>query len=312
MRRADAGFDFATKTSVRFGRYRLGNPSVWGMDATTTLDGFGGADGVLVGQTIDVSEGNSIKVQAGVASALSVSKGVAAGVGPAGNYAYGDNRPTNTDSKAILASVDATIAGLKAGVYYAIDGKSQLTADVLGDDATTLDKKEVAAPAAYGKVQHLEASLGYDMDGIGGGIAFEQVSVANKKSYTNENGKLSNGAKTGGGTDTSSLFSVGVNGDSSLFGLTGLAQAGDKLTYGASYGLIMNRNSALTGAAKDDQKKLDVTEFVVGAGYNAGGLTLELDWALLSTKKETFASETDKKTTKKSANVAYLTSIYAF
>lgn len=308
IRRADVGLDLPTKTSVRFGRYRLGNPEVWGMDATYSVDGFGGSDGVMVSQGIDISEGNSITLKAGVANALSV---------PGSEiYAYGEKSPTwNTNSKAILAAIDAKIAGFSAGVYIGTDGKhfvSAKTAAVAEDPATPETEAKPEMPDLYRATTHLEAALGYNMDGLGGGIALQQISYGDAKTYTNEGGKLKDGKTVKKGKDTEMLISLGVNGDSSLFGLTGIAQTGDKLIFGGSVALKSKRNSEDKGAAADAKKDADITQFVVGGGYNAGGFTLELDLAYESTKGKNYSNSKGEEKKSKSKFESKLVGIYAF
>lgn len=305
IRRADVGLDLPSKTGVRFGRFRLGNPEVWGMDATYTVDGFGGGDGVLVTQGIDISEGNSITLKAGVANALSVPS--------AENYAY-NGTSWNTNSKAILAAIDAKFSGVSAGVYIGTDGKFKAAGakTVANDPATPADESLTSTPELYRSATHIEASLGYNLDGIGGGVAFQQITLGDSKSYTNEGGKLKDGKTVTKGKDTSTLISVGVNGDSSLFGLTGIAQTGDKLVYGGSVALKSERNSESKGAAKDAEKDADVTQFVVGGGYNAGGFTLELDVAYESTKGKNYSNSKGEAGKSKSKVSSNLVGIYAF
>jgi hypothetical protein len=320
IRRADVGLDLPSKTSVRFGRYRIGNPEVWGVDATTTLDGFGGSDGVMVSQGIDISEGNSLTLKLGVANSLSSPLSE--------NYAYGEKGSStddgigwNTNSKAILAAVDVKIAGVSAGVYFGTDGKRKAagakTAVVASDgpDGRPDTGDDVDASPAIGETYrattHLEASLGYNIDGLGGGVAYQSIQQGDTKTYTNENGKLKSGQTVTKGKDTATILSLGVNGDSTLFGLTGIAQTGDKLTYGASYSLSTARNSEAKGAVKDALEDADVSQFVVAGGYNAGGFTLELDVGMESTKGKTFSNEKgDKK--EKSRTFSYITGLYVF
>ncbi|MCA2959724.1 MAG: hypothetical protein IOD12_05690 [Silvanigrellales bacterium] len=320
IRRADVGLDLPSKTGVRFGRYRLGNPEVWGMDATYSVDGFGGSDGVLVTQGIDISEGNSITLKAGVANALSVPSSE--------NYAYGASSPTwNSDSKAILGAIDAKFAGVSAGVYFGIDGKQKVSKEsaAVVDDTktTTVNEAKAAVLANYRPATHIEAALGYNLDGIGGGVAFQQITLGEVKSYANEGGKLKDGKTVetfGKGDDvqpgknkvTNTLISVGVNGDSSLFGLTGIVQTGDKLVYGGSVALKSTRNSEAKGAAKDAEKDADITQFVVGGGYNAGGFTLELDVAYESTKAKSYSNSKGEAGKSKNKVETKLVGIYAF
>ena len=315
IRRADAGLDFASGTSFRIGRYRFGGASVWGVDSTVTMDGFSSADGLMLWQKIAISEGNEVTVKAGLASALSVTK-ITEG-NPADNFVYG-SRENQTNSKALLVGVSAKISGIIADVYYGMDGKASTTPATEKVAAKPAEGTTPAVPAVDAKpagvqaVTHLEAALGYEMDGIAGGVSFEQTTQGETKTVkSNEGGKITTGDSLNDGKSTQNLLVVAVNGDSTLFDVKDLLQTGDKLTYGLGFSSYTQKNSV----AKDDDKKdledANYTAISVGAGYKVGGLTLELDFVAKTAKGEIYKNAKNDKTVK-AANEVYVTSIYEF
>jgi hypothetical protein len=309
VRRADLGLDLASGTSIRLGRTRFGNPTTYGLEATPTFAGFGATDGLMVSQMINISEGNTLKLKAIVGNAASVIAPDVTGPG----YKYGGEN-TGTDSKFIAVGFDAKISGVDAGVYYGMDSKAQLqgeAAAVAADAAKGIEKAD-AKVAAYGDFSHLEASLGYGVDGIAGGITYQQFNWGELKSGKNEGGKITTGDVVKKGKTTLTQLIVGLNGDTTLFGAKDFLQTGDMFTYGASFAMATARNSASEGDAKTAEKDADVTQIVVGGGYKVAGLGFELNFANSQTKGKTFANDKGEAAQKTSANKLFISSVYEF
>jgi predicted porin len=313
VRRADAGFDFASGTSVRLGRFRLGGAAGWGVDASGTPTAFGPTDGAMVAQAVDLGEGNMLKFQLGLGNTLAAfpfwDK-------PLFDPAYGPSDDFNSDGtskrdRAILASLDATVAGVSLAAYYGYEGKQTKVTKAVVDNALTPEDESIAAATTYRSVGHLELSAGYNMEGIGAGVWYERWdagatknAVVNNVNFVEDKTQASpSNAKV-----TASRIGLGVNGDSTLFDVSDLAQKGDKFTYGLSYVLTQQRDSTKTDS---EETKTDENAVAAGVGYNAGGLTLELDY-LYKTAKNKIYTNPNATVAKDNAQVVYLTSIYSF
>jgi hypothetical protein len=304
VRRADAGFDFASGTSFRLGRYRLGGAGGWGVDASGTVTGFGPADGAMIAQSVDLGEGNMLKFQLGLANTLA-----AAGSWATGGSSDFSSSGSSKGDRAILASLDATVAGVALAAYYGYEAKRTLG---IPDNTNTATIDESTAKI-YSSLGHLEVSAGYNMDGIGAGVWYERYDIGKPKAYVANNANIIDGPETIAGTvtgsrKTASRIGLGVNGDSSLFDVTDLAQKGDKLTYGLSYVLTQVRDSKQPDS---DEKKNDESQIAGGVGYNVAGLTTELNFSHVMSKNKNYKNP-NATVAKASAQSVYLTSIYSF
>jgi hypothetical protein len=107
---------------------------------------------------------------------------------------------------------------------------------------------------------------------------------------------------------TDVTLGLGFNGDSQLFGVGNLLQKGDLITYGFSTSQVSKRDDSI---ADSDESKQDQTQFVIGAGYAAGGFQVELGHEL-STANDKVFTDKDGKSVNKSSNRTYLVGIYSF
>ncbi len=322
VRRADLGLALPSDTTVSLGRVRIGGSDSWGPDAATGPSGYGPTDGLMVSQKIVVSEGNDVTVSAAYGNSLNLGNGQAAGSGVFFNSA------SSQQEKGMIVGVKASVEGVKASVFYGME-KSQMRAGIeikeiveVKDPVSGLvTTKGVAASKVdnVADVSHLEASLGYAQDHIGGGVWFEQTTISKVKSVTSKvGGKLTIGADVANGTgdakfvnqkSTATLVGFGFAGDSMQFGMGDLLQKGDVLTYGASYTMTNVRKG---GGVVADEKKADVSTVGIGAGYTVGGLALELNVAMASTADNTFANSKAEASKSKSSTNVYLVGAYGF
>jgi hypothetical protein len=232
-------------------------------------------------------------------------------------FAYGEDSPSwNTNSKAILLGVDAKISGISAGVYYGFDGKATIAPlygkkkDAEGKD---VDDTSKVLSGQVRSIGHLEASLGYDMDGIGGGLIYQQFTAGDiKKATRSAGGKLKTSETVAKGTDTFTLLGVGMNGDSTLFGVKDLVQTGDKISYALSWSMMSWKNSEAKGKEKDSYTDKDTNQLVAAVGYKVGGMTTELNFEQKMTKGKVLLNSKGEENKSKSASKMYVTSIYEF
>lgn len=336
LRRADVGLVFPTDTSVYFGRVRPGGADGWGVDASATPDQYGASDGVLLVQKIAISEGNSVDLKLAALNDLGVYRGADVST----------RNQTNDEFRALLAGVNANVAGVKAALFYQWK-KDQLSAvakPAVDDDAATADVNEAKAEVreTVNDRGHLEASLGYDTDGIGGGVWYQRHFRGKRKEVESNQGgnkKIRTAIAPENVQDNEAVsaynLGVGVNGDSSLFGVTDLLMTGDKLTFGASYvfkeidAKEANRGKAVGSAidlggydfteANGTERNITTKsqyEIAVGGGYAVGGALFELGFVNRTADEKVFSKRGKRNGANprvvKDSNEVYLTGIYSF
>ncbi len=317
IRRADLGVELPSKTSIMLGRTRMGGADAWGMDATITVDQFSAIDGASVTQSYELGEKDSLTIAAAVGNSMGF---------PGGRDSRVFGNTLSTDRGVIVGS-RLSYQGLVAAAYFGMeknqvqqefaDAEKAVDADgkeVLVDGKTVLIKAEKKTTAR--DVSHFETSLGYNQDSYAFGGWFQQINRAKLNVVTStKDGKFttvaadgSNGAKASDETVNRTL-GVGFNGDSRPFGMANMLQKDDMLTYGFSVSQTTVRDNSTPDA---DEKKNDVTQVVLGAGYTAGGFFLELGYDYKKTENKTFASKNASDDKKTSSGRAYIVGLYSF
>jgi len=318
IRRADLGVELPSKTSIMLGRTRMGGADAWGMDATITVDQFSAIDGASVTQSFELGEKESLTVAAAVGNSMGF---------PGGRDSRVFGNTLSTDRGVILGS-RLSYQGLVAAAYFGMeknqvqqefaDAEGAVDADgkpVLDKDGKTIlikaEKKTTARD-----VSHFETSLGYNQDSYAFGGWFQQVNRAKLNVVTStKDGKFSTVAADGtNGAATSDkrinrTVGVGFNGDSRPFGMENMLQKDDMFTYGFSISQTSERDNA---KADSDEKKNDVTQVVVGAGYTAGGFFLELGYDYKKAENKVFSSKNASDDKKTSSGRAYIVGLYSF
>jgi hypothetical protein len=310
IRKAEAGLDLPSKTGFRVGRVRPGNPAIWGADITTTLDGYGGMDGLMLKQEVPLGEGGKIKLAATLGNNLVVPSSKLA----RSDY-YGYDQASFKKDKAMVASLDLELSGVKAGFYYGAE-KNQVKANdpakvettPTAADPTKFETKSIPAKKTFADVTHLEASLGYDMDGIGAGVAYQLITTAKESEGSIDGkGKVIRTTTVTDKKKKESILSLGMNGDSTLFGVKDLVQTGDKLTYALSYAVSAKR------AGGEKEADNDKNEVGLSFGYGAGAYNVDLNYAYTFSKAKQFTDKDESKAgAKKNFSKLYLNSIYSF
>lgn len=313
IRKAEAGIDLPSKTGFRVGRVRPGNPAVWGADITTTLDGYGGMDGLMLKQEIPLGEGGKIKVAATLGNNLVVPSSKLAR-----SDVYGEDTgfyPSFKKDKAMVASLDLELSGVKAGFYYGAEKNqvkkneaAKIETTPTAADPTKFETKSIPAKKTFADVTHLEASLGYDMDGIGAGVAYQLITTAKESEGSIDGkGKVIRTTTVTDKKKKESILSLGMNGDSTLFGVKDLVQTGDKLTYALSYAVSATR----AGGEKEADK--DKNEVGLSFGYGVGAYNIDFNYAYTFSKAKQFTDKDESKAdAKKNFSKLYLNSVYNF
>lgn len=300
VRRSDVGLAIKTDGGLTitpsFGRVRPGDIGGWGVDVTNTTDGFGSMDGFQLAVKVDLGEGNSVDLGANYGnSVLDVANLANVQLHSGASFARdqsGDN------SRGYVLSAKASISGVKAAFFYGGEGNHMV--------GKVGSANGFAQPKTVADFSRWEAALGYDMGAISAGLTAWQYSWGKEKAVdANENGKIKVGAETGKKASNVLNYGLGMNGDSTLFGVQDLLQKDDKLTYGLSF-IKTTEDSGVDGA-----DKVNGTQIAVGAGYALGGLQIELNFANWSSSEKVYSNKKgDEKV--KSMSAMYLSSVYVF
>ncbi|MEY2987869.1 MAG: hypothetical protein RJB13_1390 [Pseudomonadota bacterium] len=317
IRRADLGVELPSKTSIMLGRTRMGGADAWGMDATITVDQFSAIDGASITQSYELGERDSLTVAAAVGNSMGF---------PGGRDSRVFGNTLKTDRGVILGS-RLSYQGLVATAYFGMEknqvqqepaaAEGAVDADgkpVLDKDGKTIliktEKKTTARD-----VSHFEASLGYNQDSYAFGGWYQQIDRAKLNVVTStKDGKFTTAAADGANGATASdkrtntTVGLGFNGDSRIFDVANMLQKDDMLTYGFSVSQTSERDNS---KADSDEKKNDVTQVVVGAGYAAGGFFLELGYDYKKSENKSFSSK-NAQSDKTSSGRAYIVGLYSF
>jgi hypothetical protein len=162
-------------------------------------------------------------------------------------------------------------------------------------------------------VSNTEFSLGYNYNNANlmGGIWYQSVmlgatqistsgGVTNNFTYVNANLNDS---------QTINTIGLGMTGTSKLWGLSGLLEEGDSLSYGIAYqnssGQLVKGGGGTTGVVAFSNQPLNDNIFNIALGYRQGKFDLELDYAYADANYAVYDGS-DGIENKTSANILYL------
>ena len=322
IRRADVGLALPSNTTFSLGRTRLGGADAWGMDATTTVDQFSWIDGASVVQKVALGGKDDLTLALGVGNSMGF---------PGGKDSHTFGKTLKTD-RGVIAGAKLNILGLAAAAYYGME-KNQIQQEDAAEQAVlNSEGKPIGAnkdaqgntiPDTFVKlkkvttardVSHFECSLGYNRDNWAVGGWYQSVVKSGVNVATISNGQVTANAATDADAKfgakpesktTATVVGVGFNGDSQLFGVGNLLQKGDLITYGASTSVVSKRGTP------QDSSGNDISQYVVGVGYAAGGFQLELGHDLSVAENKVFTNKNGE-SVNNSSNRTYLFGIYSF
>ncbi len=320
IRRADVGLALPSNTTFSLGRTRLGGADAWGMDATITVDQFSWMDGLSVVQKLSLGGKNEMSLSLGVGNSMGF---------PGGRDSRVFGKTLKTD-RGVIAGTRLSYNGVVAAAFFGME-KNQVQQEpaaaqaVVGEDGKAYT--DAAGKPVFVKterkttardVSHFEGSLGYNRDNWALGGWYQSIVRSDLKVVTSiSKGKFDTAAVTAddakfgvtkSAKTTDSTIGFGFNGDSQLFGVGDLLQKGDLITYGFSTSKISKRDASV---ADSEEAKQDQTQFVIGAGYAAGGFQVELGHEYSMADSKAFTDK-DGKPVNSSANRTYIVGIYSF
>jgi hypothetical protein len=314
IRRADVGLALPSNTTFSLGRTRLGGADAWGMDATITVDQFSWMDGASVVQKLSLGGKDELSLSLGLGNSMGF---------PGGRDSRVFGKTLKTD-RGVIAGTRVSYQGVVAAAFFGMEknqvqqepGASEPVFDAEGAKSTTTFVKTERKITAR-DVSHFEGSLGYNRDNWALGGWYQSIvrsklnvvtSVSKGKFETTAAVDEPKFAVKASNKTTDVTLGLGFNGDSQLFGVGNLLQKGDLITYGFSTSQVSKRDDSI---ADSDESKQDQTQFVIGAGYAAGGFQVELGHEL-STANDKVFTDKDGKSVNKSSNRTYLVGIYSF
>lgn len=314
IRRADVGLALPSNTTFSLGRTRLGGADAWGMDATITVDQFSWMDGASVVQKLSLGGKDELSLSLGLGNSMGF---------PGGRDSRVFGKTLKTD-RGVIAGTRVSYQGVVAAAFFGMEknqvqqepGASEPVFDAEGAKSTTTFVKTERKITAR-DVSHFEGSLGYNRDNWALGGWYQSIvrsklnvvtSVSKGKFETTAAVDEPKFAVKASNKATDVTLGFGFNGDSQLFGVGNLLQKGDLITYGFSTSQVSKRDDSI---ADSDESKQDQTQFVIGAGYAAGGFQVELGHEL-STANDKVFTDKDGKSVNKSSNRTYLVGIYSF
>jgi len=314
IRRADVGLALPSNTTFSLGRTRLGGADAWGMDATITVDQFSWMDGASVVQKLSLGGKDELSLSLGLGNSMGF---------PGGRDSRVFGKTLKTD-RGVIAGTRVSYQGVVAAAFFGMEknqvqqepGASEPVYDAEGTKSTTTFVKTERKITAR-DVSHFEGSLGYNRDNWALGGWYQSIVRSKLNVVTSvSKGKFETtaavaepkfGVKASNKT-TDVTLGFGLNGDSQLFGVGNLLQKGDLITYGFSTSQVSKRDDSI---ADSDESKQDQTQFVMGAGYAAGGFQVELGHEL-STANDKVFTDKNGNSVNKSSNRTYLVGIYSF
>lgn len=158
---------------------------------------------------------------------------------------------------------------------------------------------------------HMEASVGYNFKSLKAGAWFAQSTLKAVKVDTASDLSYSTDA-TGSVQTKYTVFGVGAQGDSSLFGKSSIFTKGDAFTFGGGYqrhAVKGDETTAVSGAnvatvsTGAGSKDNDVSMYTLGAGYQAGPFATSLNFAMFNAKNKVFAKKGVSSDSKKATTV---------
>lgn len=206
-----------------------------------------------------------------------------------------------------------------AGVFAVNVAAGDGMAEVRGLYSTQDKAADKNTTTLYRDVTTSEASAAYNYKNGQAkvGLWYNSVTLSNGKTKNTVTGtSVNNDFKytpgPGGDGFTTNIFGLGFKANSGLFGLTGLVESGDALTFGAGYqmqsGQKFSNNLHPDATARFANKAVDTTALNLAVGYMQGTFNLELNYAMLGASKEIYYGS-DAKLNKKDASLVYLTGV---
>lgn len=346
IRHANLGLDLATGTKVLFGRYRIGGAEGFGADKTYVPDNFSSMDGLSLSQRLEFGEG--VKLTAGLALSngmlnMGQTEGVY-GTDGGGRFnrrgADGSLSPILTGAsnrvfgeksfkidRAVTASLKAEVRGVTFVAYHGFETDQLVRAEtaekkeVVFEKDKPVEKVTAGTPKGVADATHTELSLGYGaIEGLSFGGWYNLMTQGKVRKVTGEEGGKLKTEADGTVSFERAVYGLGVNGDSTLFGVSNLLQTGDKLIYSASYartewkasGSGAGQAEAGAQSLKDAAKDAATHQFVVAGGYKVGGVTLELNLAQEVAEGKIFADDKGTPGKEDTQTNVYLASYYEF
>lgn len=305
--------DGYASTLLRFGAIRLGGAQTWGMgNVEYQTTGYDRTDGIAVQENID-SELVDLSVGVGVFNNLPLGNNEG---GILNSPAIAGKSSINKD-KAIIGNVNASIAAgpgsIEASGYFGTQKNAPISYDTTGTQPRL---------AQVADATHIEASLGYNLGerndpyfGFGGWYEMNIASYG-LATYTDADKPESFSVKKGpAATSVGSVekatfthYGFGVSGHTSPF-LTNILQKGDTLFYGASVDFFTVKTDR-----KDEFDDGDFArqEFILGAGYQTGSFSAELDFIQKNAKSKQFGNNSGVANKEKAATEVVLVAQYKF
>lgn len=198
---------------------------------------------------------------------------------------------SNTSDKAfigsVLANVEAGPGTVEVALSYGVKNNS------IGNTVTNSATAPAASTIVANDVQYTEDSIGYNYkDQLKAGVWYSLAMIGVDKNMTDANGGATQFAENNGTAENKySVAGLGIQGDSSLFGMTDVFTKGGLLTYAAGATAFMHRQSG-TGAVSDsDAAKNDVTLVSVGGGYTKGKFSTELNVSHFISENNVFLNQ---------------------
>ena len=270
------------QTTLTLGRNRPGGADGYGVDATSTPNGYDFMDGIFLSQGMEFHGGLNANILLGVGNSLAVFNQYDTEIHSLSKAII---TKSLTLKKAFIAGVDVSKemgpGALNLKLYGAImnDAPNSLTSEFYAG------KPNVDYPGGFKvdnvqNLMHLEGSLGWDHDKwITAGV-FGEFSTIDDTRKVKDDGSEKSGKYAYGPTIGKKItfmnVGFGVRGNTSKF-MHSLLESGDTLTYGLAY-VYKNAKNIFN---KDTPTYNDETrnQITAGIGYQAAsGMTLEFNW----------------------------------
>jgi len=341
IRQAYVGYDLykdaGTGTlTVNMGRFIPLNASQYGNDAITgmyNISGYSPEDGVMV-QYAAMMGGLNLTAQFTLADNLPIYLYAPTGLrsnadsrvwtfgmggdsaaftsdynnnggGPFASNGSGTSGSSATSDKAYIGGIQGS-TGAGAGKFefalsYAHKGNNIVGTSGSGTSATAFERD----------TQYADISLGYNYrDAFKAGLWYSLTQLGQIGTYNDNNGAAAQFTRDASAPkDNYTVAGLGLQGDSSLHGLTDVWGRGGLLTYGAGVETFMHRQSdgsgATAGLSDSDASKNDVYLFTIGGGYKKNIFSTQLNYSYFISQNNVFSNQAQNHTTD-SAHLVYL------
>lgn len=266
------------QTTLTLGRNRPGGADGYGVDATSTPNGYDFMDGIFLTQGMEFNGGLNANILLGVGNNLAVFNH------DTEIHSLSKNVITKslTLKKAFIAGVDVSKemgpGALNLKLYGAMmnDAPNSINGTIYAG-TPDVDFPGGFKVNAVQDLMHLEGSLGWEHDKwITGGVFAEYNTIDNARTVDANNPGPQDGNYNYNDVPDFKKIKImnvgfGVRGNTSKF-MHSLLESGDTLTYGLAYVYKL-------ADFGDDKTKEVRNQITAGIGYQAAsGMTLELNW----------------------------------